>query len=264
MKTPRRSLALAVVAFSGAIVGQADAGRGRGLPSFLPAAGFDVVPVLQPAPVPGDIRYDADREIFRRTRALKDTPRWAVATSDVSEKPADMMKDFSCAAGVELSPDRQPRLAILIEAASADTARVNNAAKNHFRRARPFTIDPGPICQPAKDVLNSFDYPSGHTTRGWTWALILAQVLPEQASAILARGRAYGESRIVCGVHNASAVEAGRLSAGATMTVIERNASFQRDLRAVAREVSHSRALDPQERTVCARSEVTYLPSVVR
>lgn len=264
MKALHRTLAFAIVAFSGAIVGQADAGKEVRLPSFLPPAGFDVVPILQPAPVSGDARYDADREIFRRTRALKDTPRWAAATADVSEKPADMMKDFSCAAGVELSPNRQPHLAMLLEAVSADTARVNNAAKNHFQRARPFTIDPGPICQPEKDVLNSFDYPSGHTTRGWTWALILAQALPERASGILARGRAYGESRIVCGVHNASAVEAGRLSASSTMTVIERNASFQRALRAAAREIRHSPALGPQAGTVCAQSEATYLPSVVR
>jgi acid phosphatase (class A) len=31
--------------------------------------------------------------------------------------------------------------------------------------------------------------------------LILAELAPERATPILNRGRAYGESRVVCGVH---------------------------------------------------------------
>ena len=44
---------------------------------------------------------------------------------------------------------------------------------------------------------------------GWAWALILSELAPDRADAILARGLAYGESRAVCGVHYASDVEAG-------------------------------------------------------
>jgi acid phosphatase (class A) len=52
----------------------------------------------------------------------------------------------------------------------------------------------------------------------------------------MARGRAYGESRIVCGAHNASAVEAGRLSATVTMTSVRASRSYARDLRAARAE----------------------------
>ena len=45
--------------------------------------------------------------------------------------------------------------------------------------------------------------------------MILAELEPDRASDILVRARAYGESRVVCGVHNASAVEGGRIIAAA-------------------------------------------------
>jgi acid phosphatase (class A) len=44
-------------------------------------------------------------------------------------------------------------------------------------------------------------YPSGHTAIGLAWALILCELFPENANLILDRGRAFGESRVVCNVH---------------------------------------------------------------
>ena len=53
-----------------------------------------------------------------------------------------------------------------------------------------------------------------------TWALILAALVPEKATPILVRGRAYGESRIVCGVHWLSDVVAGRLTGTAVFAAL--------------------------------------------
>jgi acid phosphatase (class A) len=38
----------------------------------------------------------------------------------------------------------------------------------------------------------------------------MAELAPDGATEILVRARAFGESRLVCGVHNLRAVEAGR------------------------------------------------------
>jgi acid phosphatase (class A) len=62
--------------------------------------------------------------------------------------------------------------------------------------------------------------------------------VPERAQQILSRGRAYGESRIVCGVHNASAVEAGRLSVAATLSVVRASGDYQRDFRLAKDEMN--------------------------
>jgi len=197
-------------------------------PAFLSPDQIDLRAILPPAPLEGEPRYEADREIFRATRSLKDSPRWKMAVNDVSEAPADMLRNYSCATGIDLNPALVPETMRLLHRAAQDTARPNNVAKNHFRRLRPFRLDAGPICQPETEVANSYDYPSGHTTWGWTWAMILAELLPDQATAILARGRAYGESRVVCGVHNATAVDAGRLSATLSLVRMRVSPDFQK------------------------------------
>ncbi|WP_346344636.1 phosphatase PAP2 family protein [Sphingomonas sp. dw_22] len=223
---------------------------------YLALGSFDILAVLPPAPERGDARYEADRAIYKTTRALLDTPRWKLAVNDVKTGQADMMRDFSCAVGVVLTPENAPRLAALVARASADTGHATGIAKDHYRRLRPYQIDSGAVCQPAVQLQGSFDYPSGHTTLGWTWATLLAQLAPDRATAILARGRAFGESRIVCGVHNASAVEGGRLSAGATLTAMAGSPEFQADLAAARAELAALRgsaAATVPDRAQCER-----------
>lgn len=209
---------------------------------YLTTGVFDVVAVLPPAPRDGDARDEADRAIFRATRALKDTPRWALATNDVQQAPEAMLRDFSCAVGVALTPANAPRTAAFIHTANVDTTRATSLAKAIYKRHRPFVADPGPVCEPKEEVMDSYDYPSGHTTYGWTWATLLAEAVPDRAAPILARGRAYGESRAICGVHNASAVEAGRLSAASTLAAIAPDPRFQADRVAAAAELARLRA----------------------
>jgi acid phosphatase (class A) len=205
---------------------------------YLPPDAFDIRAVLPAAPTPGDPRYDADRAIFKTTRSLVGTPRWNLATNDVKTGSADLMADFSCAVGVSLTPQNAPRLKMLVETAGRDTGHSSHIAKIHFQRLRPFQIDDGAICQPKEELANSFDYPSGHTTWGWTWAQILADLAPDRATAILARGRAYGESRIVCGVHNASAVQYGYMTAAATLAAVRSTSKYQSDLAAARKELA--------------------------
>jgi acid phosphatase (class A) len=229
-------------------------------PYPLPA-GFSIVGIVPPAPQPGDARYEADRRIFRETRALAGSDRWRLAINDASERPEDMLRDFSGAAGLDLTTANAPRTTAFLLAAALVTAKVNDEAKATYQRKRPFLIDEGPICQPASEVINSYDYPSGHTTRAWTWATLLAELLPDHAAATLARGRAYGESRIVCGVHNASAVEAGRLSSASTLTAMEQGSRFQADFRAARAELM--RLVRSSRTTARSRSpEEVFIPSI--
>ena len=208
---------------------------------YLDAGSFDIMQVLPPAPVRGDGRYQSDRQIFRATRKFVGTPRWDMATRDVSQKSADMLHDFSCAVGVALDPSNAPRTAALVERAAIDTAAQKNRAKDFYKRSRPYKIDPGPVCQPRAELDGSYDYPSGHTTSGWTWALILAELAPDRATPILARGRAYGQSRMVCGAHNESAVEAGWLTADATMAVVRTRPAYLAEAAAARAELDRLR-----------------------
>ena len=202
----------------------------------------DITTVVPDAPQKGDVRYEADRKVFRATRAMLDTPRGKLATDDVPSSVIDVMKDFSCAAGVTLSPETTPATYRLLANANADTARANNLAKDHWKRLRPFLIDKGPVCDSKEELAKSYDYPSGHATRGWTFGLILSDAEPDRATPIEVRARSYGESRIVCGAHNMSAIEAGRLGATVTMQSVRQSAAYQADLGAARAELKAARA----------------------
>lgn len=219
-------------------------GLGQARSGYLPSGTIDIIKVLQAAPHKGDAQYAADRAIFKATRHWLGTPRGDLATSDVKTDPAAMFSAYGCALGVSLTPQTAPKTIALIGKAGVDTGTQSGTAKNFFKRNRPFLIDKGKVCEPLKDFTGSFDYPSGHATWGWTWALLLTELAPDRSTAILTRGRAYGESRIVCGAHNASAVEAGRITASATLAAVHAQAAFEADLAAARAELATLRA-DP-------------------
>lgn len=247
-----------------ALAGIADVG-GAAAPAaegYLTPGEIDVATIIEPAPRPGDPRYDTDRKIFRATRALIGTPRWALATRDAKLDTASLLRDYSCAVGVALTPEAAPKLVHVLERASVDTARETNAAKAIYQRHRPYTIDKGEICQPRSELYDkkaqrvSYDYPSGHTTRGWTYALVLAALAPDRTQEVLQRGRAYGDSRFVCGAHNESAVEAGMLSATATMTAVAGKSTYQADLAEARAELAALRASGPPAQGCTAEAEL--------
>ncbi len=208
----------------------------------LEASAFDILRVLPPAPRAGDARDRADRAIFRKTRRLVGTPRWALAINDVGLEPADMLRDFSCSVGVTLTPGNAPRTVALVAQATGAVGPSIGRAKDFYARPRPYRIDRGAICQPASELKPNADYPSGHTTLGWMWATLLAELAPDRATDILARGRAFGESRIVCGVHSASAVEAGRTTAAAALTPLSGDDEFRSNFAAARAELASLRA----------------------
>lgn len=204
---------------------------------YLAPGAFDILQVLPPAPVKGDARYKADRTVFKQTRRMIGSPRYQLATSDADYAQPALMKDFSCAVGVSLTPEDAPKTKALVDRALIDTEGQTNTAKNFYKRLRPYKIDRGEICQLKSDLGDSYDYPSGHTTLGWTWSEVLTDLLPERATQIQARGRAYGDSRFICGAHNMSAVEAGKLSAGATMAAVRTTPAYQADAAAARSEL---------------------------
>jgi hypothetical protein len=63
---------------------------------------------------------------------------------------------------------------------------------------------------PMMNLIDSPSYPSGHTTYGYTGALILAVLVPERYQQLVARGAEYRNDRILMGAHYAMDVMGGR------------------------------------------------------
>ena len=204
---------------------------------YLGEAGPDTYKILPPAPVPGTIRYQADRATNLATRSQKDGARWKLATADADE--AAIAKDMSCALGMEITPAAAPKLTKVLMTLRYDVRRAVNHPKDIYKRQRPYLIDDGDICVAKTDGLaKSPDYPSGHTTWGWTVGLILAELVPERSTEILARARSFGESRLICGVHNMSAVEAGRTNGSIVVAGLHGSAAFRADMDAARKELA--------------------------
>jgi acid phosphatase (class A) len=116
------------------------------------------------------------------------------------------------------------------------------AAKDHYRRPRPFVTEAGPTCvDVSPEFAASGSYPSGHSAAAWLYALLLAEIDPGNAAAIVARGRAFGESRVVCGVHYETDVEGGRLTTTALVAALHGDAEFEADMAAARWKTAKAR-----------------------
>jgi len=215
----------------------------------------DGLRVLPPLPAPRGPVAAADRAVFAATRRLKGSARWAVATQDVTSEAFD---HFACALGATLTPATAPALARLLDLAG--TAGVVDPVKHYYHAARPYLSTKAPICQARTAALAANgDYPSGHAAGGWMEALILAELAPDRATAILARGRAFGESRVVCGSHSLSAVQAGWLAGAATTAALHGSAAFRADLEAARGELARVRASASAPDAAQCRAEAAAL-----
>lgn len=212
---------------------------------LAPAERPDLTKVLAPPPPPGSPRALADAAIFDSSRALKDSPRWALATDDVK---GHFYHHYAQALGVNLTPEQAPILTALLERSGADRS-VVGLAKTHWNTKRPYVgKENAPTCEAkTAHLTGNPDYPSGHSAHGEHVAMVLAEVAPQRADALYARGREYAESRWICGSHTVSATEAG-LQAGAVVYAAEHRApAFRIDLEMARAEVAAAFARARQE-----------------
>ena len=98
---------------------------------------------------------------------------------------------------------------------------------------------------PSDELTASPSYPSGHSAMGWLYALLLAEIDPSHAAAIVQRGRAYGESRVVCGVHYYSDIEGGRMTASALVAALHGAPEFETDVASARAEMFSLRGKAP-------------------
>ena len=203
----------------------------------------NTVALLPPPPAAGSAALAADEEMYKATRKLKDTPRWALAEKDAELRFPKATEHFSCALGMAISAEATPHLNMLLRRVRMDSSRANDKPKDHYKRARPFMVSKEPSCTPKGDAAAKPDsYPSGHASIGWAWALTLAEVAPDRADAILARGYAYGQSRVVCGVHYRSDVESGRVVGAATVARLHSDPLYTAQVALARKEVEAARA----------------------
>ena len=222
---------------------------------YLPAgAAPDSNTLIPPPPAPDSAANARDVAAMRAALALRGSPRWDQATTDALLFTPDATGVFSCAAGFRIAADATPKLNALLRKAGPDLALAVYPSKRKYMRARPFMTNGQPSCTPQDEagLRRDGSYPSGHSAIGYGWGLILAELVPERAAQLVARGRAFGDSRRVCNVHWLSDVEEGRVVATAVYARLHAEAAFRSDIDAARAEVELLR-LKKQAAPDCAR-----------
>jgi len=263
---------MTAVALAALVAGCAAGGTNlSAVPELRPgvAAGYlaadarpDSLKLLPAPPAQGSPALALDEDAARQAGTLRGSSRWQLATEDAVLTFPQAASAFSCVLGVPVSEKDTPYLNILLRRSLVDAGLSTYGVKDRYKRTRPFVANKTPMCTPADAAKLEKDgsYPSGHSAIGWAWALILAEVEPERTNDILARGRAFGQSRVVCNVHWQSDVNEGRMMAAATVARLHADPTFRADLDQARREVAAARASGARPSRDCQAESAALAP----
>lgn len=190
--------------------------------------------LLLPAPPEeGSIVFLCDKERYEWGKQQRDTPRGDQAAADANVEADGVPRAFSEAFGIEITPETTPEILRLVVGMREDAGDLaTRDAKNYYMRTRPFAYFNENTCNPKQqaELSTNGSYPSGHTSIGWATALVLAEINPGRQNEILKRGYDMGESRVICGYHFQSDVDAARLVAAGVVARLHADPGFQAQL----------------------------------
>lgn len=185
--------------------------------------------LLPPPPQPGSAQFNYDEAQYRWGKMQRHTPRGSQAFEDAKLGGEGISNSFSEAFGIKLSKENTPEIYKLITRMQEDAGDLaTREAKNHYMRMRPFMFYNEQSLTPndEKALSSNGSYPSGHTCIGWSTALVLAEINADRQNEILKRGFEFGQSRVICGVHYQSDVDAGRIVGSALVARLHADAGF--------------------------------------
>jgi acid phosphatase (class A) len=219
----RRSGCLFVLLLIGVSAHAFDAG-------LLDTAHFSATSILASPPPQNSATSQSELAELHRIQDHRSAEDFQRAKADSSEEDVFLFRDVM---GESFTAANFPITRALFARLGATEEAVVGAAKEHWDRPRPAALD--------KTIVTCSDghsgsYPSGHATRVYLYAVTLASMIPERHDAIFERAADYAHNRLVCGVHYASDVDAGRILGTAMAVLIERNPVFMRQLSAARKE----------------------------
>ena len=222
------------------LLAQTPAAQIPGAKPAAPAAHFltaaDYVPdQLLPAP-PKDGSARAKAELAEVQGYDRNRTPAELAQARLDDKTENAMA-FAGVMGPGFDLAKLPATAKLMADVQVEEKAAAKAAKDHFLRNRPWVVDTT-LQSCSKDDAPQSSYPSGHSTMGFSMAVILARLEPTKAAALMARASEYADNRLVCGMHYRSDVVAGQALGTAVALKLLEVPAFRAEFDAAAQELS--------------------------
>ena len=224
----------------------------------------DSVALLPPPPAEGSIAYELDKEINRKSFSLRGSPRWDMAADHLNELIPDSIDAFYCSLNAQITEDETPYLYALLFRTFDDITFTQLATNYKYNRPRPFFVNNEPKCVRQKRGYYE-SYPSGGAAAFWAMALILSEIAPERSDDIFARGRAFGQSYVICNDRWQSDVNEGRVIGSIVVARLHALPEFQEYIEAAKLELAAVWAKDlPPIRDCDAENAVVFQNSLTR
>ena len=229
----------AIVALPLTAQGQ-DAAPTNAEPSFVRKSDIDLLSLLPPPPAPGSAREKADLAELHRLQDVRTPAREAIAQEDAVPTAFAVVRDDL---GAAFTAEKVPKTAKLMQAVLIDEYLILDAAKDLWGRRRPFAVDSG--IRPCLPQRPTGSYPSNHATIGYLTAMVLGGMLPEKRATLFESAARYAESRLTCGVHYPSDIEASKTTVALIAVKMHSNPAFQKELPEVRTELRSALGFAP-------------------
>ena len=188
-----------------------------------------------PALTSGEFAYDFYH--YQHGRELREID--GISEQALFDEAAQLYEVFdNKVIGFDLSRDTTPEIVLLCERAVSDASKANTTVKKKYQRMRPFATFHDPSLKPEEDEeeAKTFSYPSGHSSRGYMFALALCTVMPEKTPEIMVRAQYYAYNRVICGHHWKSDTDASLLLATAMFANVVCTDEYQAQLKKAREE----------------------------
>ena len=195
--------------------------------------------LLPGPPDPASVAFLYDQARYNWGKMQRNTPRGEQAFQDARIGGQHLPDAFSEAFGININPQDTPEIYKLIVGMREDAGDLaTRAAKDYYNRQRPFSFYGEMTCNPEQqeELSTNGSYPSGHTSIGWATALVLSEINPDRINDILQRGYQMGESRVICGYHFQSDVDAGRITGAGVVARLHADPGFNAQLEKAKKE----------------------------
>ena len=196
--------------------------------------------LIQALPAPPDslshgFAYDVMQYQWGKAQR-PDSSRAEMARRDAVWSYEALLGELCVPFGMALSPEKTPAIWTVLVNSLATTDQMRVAPKAYYHRRRPFEVfNEKMLTGEEAELSGEGSYPSGHTMRGWTAAMLLAEINPAAADEIYARAWEYGVSRVIAGAHWQSDVDVTRVAASIGFAQLQTSDRFQAEM-ASARE----------------------------